>query len=525
MAFRQSEAVAKADLPYVARDLPLTFFGVRHSRWTKAHLINVIETLHGVAEINTTKIDLYETIHHRYNPNKVLQRTINALGVIAQAAARKGQKSQTDVREAVQDAITERADLAREKRDAAKQKGRARPDYGPALSRAKPDPDLKGDEDLYGNKELDNDDDSIPLQRLKRRAPALTRAEIRRGRKPDDDDAEELSDGEVIGVLRRTLPRVNFGDVESGRRGPRKRWMEPEQNTAKRRKIKSEDEVEVAPTGPPAVIFGTSTAIRDDAAFRVGLEPVEQATLAEGPSCQVCSDDLDPLLQFQVNVAAQCNHAPEICLSCWEQHIASQADSKMWDSISCPHADCGAVLGHHDMQRFAPTEVFRRFDNAQTKKALTNAPGYRSCAHEGCGSGGFLENEGTETMICADCERQTCLSCNLICHQGQSCDQYRAWLADAPQQADETEKARVKELQRAESESVQYLQKSAKTCPNARCGAKIQKTDGCDHMTCRVCGQEFCWLCLADFARIRGDGNHRHAPTCPHHFRGIPGHN
>ena len=34
-------------------------------------------------------------------------------------------------------------------------------------------------------------------------------------------------------------------------------------------------------------------------------------------------------------------------------------------------------------------------------------------------------------------------------------------------------------------------------CPN--CTIYIEKTGGCDHMTCKTCGYEFCWECLQSY--------------------------
>ena len=56
--------------------------------------------------------------------------------------------------------------------------------------------------------------------------------------------------------------------------------------------------------------------------------------------------------------------------------------------------------------------------------------------------------------------------------------------------------------------SLAEIARIAKTCPGKNCGAAIQKNEGCDHMTCRVCKHEFCWLCLGDW-RTR-----THSPTC-----------
>ncbi|KAI1362641.1 hypothetical protein F5Y08DRAFT_329978 [Xylaria arbuscula] len=56
----------------------------------------------------------------------------------------------------------------------------------------------------------------------------------------------------------------------------------------------------------------------------------------------------------------------------------------------------------------------------------------------------------------------------------------------------------------------------SKLCPR-NCGARIQKTEGCDHMTCRQCHHEFCWLCFADWGPIRKHGNAHHKASCKYH--------
>ena len=527
----EPEVVAKSDLPYVENDLPLTFFGVKHTRWTKKDLVEIIETLGGKASTNTTKLELYEAVHLRYNLERILQRTINALEVIAQAVAGQNRRSQALVREAVQDATRERADLAREKRAAARQKVGARPAYEPA-----PVPQgRKNGGGSYLAYKRDQDEEleegeEDPV-RPRRMQPPATQKGINRQKRAADSDSQDSSDVEIVRVVRkRAGVGVDSKDGEAGHGGSRRRRVEStsDNGRAKKQKVHNDPGVKGRAEGPPPVAFGTSTAIRDNIAFGVGLQPVNYELFGERPSCQVCSDDLDPLLQFQVSVASNCNHAPEICLACWEQHIAAQADTKSWDSITCPHADCGAILDYGDMQRFAPSDIFRRFDKFQMNKTLQSAPDYRLCAHEGCKSGGFVEEDdlASEYMTCADCQRNTCLGCNLVYHYGQTCEEFRVWLADAPRraEADKAEKARLEKLKRAEEKSAKYLDKRATTCPNTKCGAVIQKTSGCDHMICRACRHEFCWVCLADYKTILREGNQRHAAKCRYYSGGIPGH-
>lgn len=431
MAAREPPTIARADVPYIDRDLPLTFFGVKHSRWQKGDMVTIIETLGGAATVNDTRLDLYQTIHRRYNPHRITQRAINTLEELALAAAGQGGRSQNQVREAAQQAGAERADLAREKRTAA---------------------------------------------RLPRGAPVITQ-----NHEPEIQRTRRIHDLWPAPGLNTPIPTTATQPVHlvdnDGRGTPRKRGRENvAEQPAKRRRIDPTEGAGVEKLEQLANIFGTSPAIQETNAFRHSLD------LAHFPaqnrrSCQVCSDDMDPLLSFQVTVATQCNHEPEICLTCWEQHIASQADFMTWDSITCPHADCKATLNHDDMRRFAPAAIYSRYDEFQTNRVLQATPGFRPCAHEGCKSGTVVDTESDATSLtCRDCNRSTCLRCNLVYHPGQTCDEYRQWLADAPR--------RDRRKQQAEEKSKKYLDQKAKTCPNASCGARIQKTQGCDHMTC-----------------------------------------
>jgi len=40
-------------------------------------------------------------------------------------------------------------------------------------------------------------------------------------------------------------------------------------------------------------------------------------------------------------------------------------------------------------------------------------------------------------------------------------------------------------------------QQRIKSCP--KCSVQIEKNGGCNHMTCRQCRHEFCWICLGDY--------------------------
>ncbi|KTG47139.1 hypothetical protein cypCar_00012744, partial [Cyprinus carpio] len=100
-----------------------------------------------------------------------------------------------------------------------------------------------------------------------------------------------------------------------------------------------------------------------------------------------------------------------------------------------------------------------------------------TCGREGCGT-------------------EFCYHCKQLWHPNQTCDAARQ------------QRAQSLRLRPFRSSSLSYSQESGaaaddiKPCP--RCAAYIIKmNDGsCNHMTCAVCGCEFCWLCMKEISDL-----------------------
>ncbi|KAG8770592.1 hypothetical protein FRC12_004173 [Ceratobasidium sp. 428] len=226
--------------------------------------------------------------------------------------------------------------------------------------------------------------------------------------------------------------------------------------------------------------------------------------------CSVCfdsSDDFPP-----VPHTVDCIHKPTVCSSCLEQYITVAVLTDGLTDILCPDAECRKPMAYSDVQRSVNNNqtCLERYEELLLRRALQDDPNFVWCKNPGCDAGQLHEGgDADPIVICHVCRTWSCFTHDMVWHAGLTCAQYNI-------QND-------KQAQYLASED--YINHNAKTCPNKNCGRRIQKAEGCDHMTCRRpggCGHEFCWLCLADYATIRSQGNHRHNTTCSH-YRALEG--
>ncbi|XP_061616220.1 E3 ubiquitin-protein ligase RNF19B [Phyllopteryx taeniolatus] len=187
-----------------------------------------------------------------------------------------------------------------------------------------------------------------------------------------------------------------------------------------------------------------------------------------------------------------CGHRS--CLCCLRQYLRIEiTESRV--QLSCP--ECA--------ERLAPRQVADILDDAALldkyeefllRRCLASDPDCRWCPAPDCGFAVIASG-------CASCPRlacrregcgaEFCYHCKQAWHPNQTCDSAR--------------QQRAQSLHAHATRSPSYAQEQGpaddiKPCP--RCGAYIIKmNDGsCNHMTCAVCGCEFCWLCMKEISDL-----------------------
>ncbi|NWZ74823.1 RN19A ligase, partial [Poecile atricapillus] len=190
-----------------------------------------------------------------------------------------------------------------------------------------------------------------------------------------------------------------------------------------------------------------------------------------------------------------CHHRS--CVDCLRQYLRIEiSESRV--NISCP--ECSERFNPHDIRLILNDDILmEKYEEFMLRRWLVADPDCRWCPAPDCGY-------AVIAFGCASCPKLTCgregcgtefcYHCKQIWHPNQTCDAARQ------------ERAQSLRLRTLRSSSISYSQESGaaaddiKPCP--RCAAYIIKmNDGsCNHMTCAVCGCEFCWLCMKEISDL-----------------------
>ncbi|XP_061112438.1 E3 ubiquitin-protein ligase RNF19A-like [Conger conger] len=190
-----------------------------------------------------------------------------------------------------------------------------------------------------------------------------------------------------------------------------------------------------------------------------------------------------------------CQHRS--CAECLRQYLRIEiSESRV--NISCP--ECAERFNPHDIAAIlADRALMEKYEEFMLRRWLAADPDCRWCPAPDCGY-------AVIAFGCASCPKITCgregcgtefcYHCKQLWHPNQTCDAARQ------------QRAQSLRLRTVRSSSLSFSQESGATAddikPCPRCAAYIIKmNDGsCNHMTCAVCGCEFCWLCMKEISDL-----------------------
>ena len=204
--------------------------------------------------------------------------------------------------------------------------------------------------------------------------------------------------------------------------------------------------------------------------------PNETTSKPEG-TCPIC------FCEAENAVRTSCGHT--YCLDCFEDHCKSTADtSKEHFRIKCQGdgGDCSTFFALHELKDHLSSSVLEAVLESSFHEHVQRHPDiFHYCPTPDCG---FiyrctLPDSKALAYQCPNCLKPVCTSCHAV-HGEYTCAEY-------------------KDIASGGKEALEKLKKelNIKDCP--KCKTPMEKTEGCNHMTCLGCKSHVCWVCMAFF--------------------------
>lgn len=190
--------------------------------------------------------------------------------------------------------------------------------------------------------------------------------------------------------------------------------------------------------------------------------------------CPICND----AISFPVTLG--CDHI--YCIGCIRRLLVSAIEARRFPIVCLGAQDrCKAPMSIPIIRRLLTQQEYSKLqESALASYIVKNPRAYRYCPTPDCQQVYPLRLRGEQPLQCPSCFFLVCPSCGEESHyqNGMSCEDVKRWKRVDDSQVDHWAQ-----------------ENDAKRCP--ACSILIQKTSGCNHMTCGECATHFCWVCLA----------------------------
>lgn len=201
--------------------------------------------------------------------------------------------------------------------------------------------------------------------------------------------------------------------------------------------------------------------------------------------CYICCES-----DKEETFTLECGH--EYCLECYKHYIQDKlADGKIITCMSCDlslkNEDIDTIMGDNSSAKLMNSSI-KSFIHKHNKH-------YKWCPFADCNCVIQVENTSSlsefprlriSPFVTCDNQHRFCFTCAREVHAPADCKVSEAWVKKA----------------QAESENLNWVLAHTKECP--KCGVNIEKNGGCNHMTCKSCAYEFCWVCEGDWKNHGG---------------------
>ena len=187
--------------------------------------------------------------------------------------------------------------------------------------------------------------------------------------------------------------------------------------------------------------------------------------------CPICYEQCD-LVVFT------CKHA--FCQFCIATHIQIHISGGNALRIEC--LQCSLLLNRNFVVScIKDVQLIDKYDKFLLKNLIETHPLYSWCPGPDCSCIVKVDFSASKPITCKMCSTLFCYVCKENYHAPSPCKQFKNWLKKCQD----------------DSETMNYICANTKDCP--KCKVSIEKSGGCNHMCCRNCHFDFCWMCLGSW--------------------------
>ncbi|KAH3764211.1 E3 ubiquitin-protein ligase RNF19A [Pelomyxa schiedti] len=216
------------------------------------------------------------------------------------------------------------------------------------------------------------------------------------------------------------------------------------------------------------------------------LAPSPEEGETETYLCPICFTDV-PL--NELFVLDTCFH--RYCTQCMQEYLTTNIFSGV-TQLKCPNPSCKEDVTRQEVKSVVDRRTYDKFEEFELKAVLNTIPNLRWCPQPNCTNAVIVTGGLMARCNNLRCRFTFCIKCRDEWHADISCEQYQKWKVDNSS---------------ADSRYKDWIKEHSKPCP--RCQTQIEKNGGCNHMTCKHCTYEFCWLCMG-----KTDSNHYSTGPC-----------
>lgn len=224
----------------------------------------------------------------------------------------------------------------------------------------------------------------------------------------------------------------------------------------------------------------------NDSSFRTACKAVQDAQSRQGDEASP-SDAICPVCfgEAIVPVSLACGH--KWCRTCLASYLTSAVENKMFP-LRCLGNDaaCTQYIPLGLSRTLLPAADFTAVIEAAFWVYAHSRPDeFHHCPTPDC-TQVYRSAPPNAVLQCPSCLVRICPTCRIKYHDGMTCEE-----------RDVAEDKLFKEW---------TSNNDVKSCPG--CKAPIERSEGCNHMTCTRCQTHICWECLATFPRGQGIYDH-----------------